>query len=166
MCGSAFCKGKYLQLSNDKKSLGIMKNEHTFLDRNFIIYKAVTQRILSDIDKERLRRNGLGDSSLAVAPEWLKVWASLVCEYLEYEEERYTEFFKEDYPKNYDVDMIKIDAKAQKESQIQNIAITIDKIMHVLESMETVEPPIRALTYEERYSKIWVTEGCLKETII
>lgn len=93
-----------------------MKNEHTFLDRNFIIFKAVTQGKLSDIDKERLNRNGLGESSLAVAPEWLKVWASIVCEYLEYEEERFPEFFKNDYPKDYDIENIKIDAKAQKES--------------------------------------------------
>ena len=63
-----------------------MKNDHTFLDRNFIIFKAVTQGKLSQIDNERLKRNGLGQSCLLDTPEWLKIWASLVCEYLEYEE--------------------------------------------------------------------------------
>jgi len=42
LCGTAFCKGKYLNLANDKKNLGIMKNDHTFLDRNYIIYKAIS----------------------------------------------------------------------------------------------------------------------------
>ena len=89
-----------------------MKNDHTFLDRNYIIFKAINQREMSTIDEERLSRNGLRGSCLSVAPEWLKIWASLVCEYLEYEEVKYPEFFKGDYPDNFSVDAIKIDAKA------------------------------------------------------
>ena len=54
----------------------------------------------------------------------------------------------------------------QKETQIQNIAITIDKIMHVLESMDTMLPPIRALNYEERYKRLWEESGCLKENVM
>jgi hypothetical protein len=95
-----------------------MKNDHTFLDRNYLIYKAVTQPALSDIDHARLKRNGLGDSCLKVAPEWLKIWASLVCEYLEYEEHMFPAFFKADYPPTITLEDIKIDAKAQKETQI------------------------------------------------
>ena len=93
-----------------------MKNDHTFLDRNFLIFKAVTQGQLSNIDDERLKRNGLGLSCLDVAPTWLKIWASLVCEYLEYEESKYPQFFKSDYPKDFDIKAIMIDAKAQKET--------------------------------------------------
>lgn len=38
--------------------------------------------------------------------------------------------------------------------------------MHVLESMMTDEPPIRALTFEERYKRLWIESGCLKENVI
>lgn len=100
------------------------------------------------------------------APEWLKIWASLVCEYLEYEEEFYPEFFKSDYPANIPIESIKIDAKAQKETQIQNIAITIDKVMHVLEQMGEKDAPIVQLTYEDRYNRLWVKEGCLKLSVL
>lgn len=41
LCGTEFCKGRYLNLANDKKNLAIMKTHHTFVDRNFLIYKAV-----------------------------------------------------------------------------------------------------------------------------
>ena len=54
----------------------------------------------------------------------------------------------------------------QKETQIQNIAITIDKIMHVLESMGTELPPIRPLNFEERYKRLWEEPGCLKENVM
>ena len=48
-----------------------MKNMHTFIDRNYILFKAVTQSTLTEQDKQRLYKNGLRSSSLDVAPEWL-----------------------------------------------------------------------------------------------
>lgn len=88
-----------------------MKNNHTFLDRNYIIYKAVCQEKLTDEDFARLHRNGLRQSALKEAPEWLKIWASLVCEYLEFEEELFPDFFSSDYPPNISLEAIKIDAR-------------------------------------------------------
>ena len=109
-----------------------MKSYHTFIDRNYLIYKSVRDATLTDEDVERLNRNGLKESCLDDAPEWLQKWASLICEYLEFEEFLFPTFFRDDYPKDFNIDEIKIDAKNQKETQIQNIAITIDKVMHVL----------------------------------
>ena len=101
-----------------------------------------------------------------MAPLWLQKRASLICEYLEFEEILYPVFFKNDFPDCYKLDDIKVEARMQKETQIQNIAITIDKIMHVLESMDTMLPPIRALNYEERYKRLWEESGCLKENVM
>jgi hypothetical protein len=38
--------------------------------------------------------------------------------------------------------------------------------MHVLNSMGTDDPPIRELTYQERFKKMWVEPNCLRENII
>ena len=142
-----------------------MKNHHTFVDRNFILFKSIVQGDLTNEDIERLNRNGLKSSVLDGAPTWLKVWASLICEYLEFEESQFPEFNRKDYAPSVKLEDIKIDAKNQKETQIQNIAITIDKVMHVLESMDTLEPPIRELRFEEKYNKLWHEPGCLRENI-
>lgn len=32
--------------------------------------------------------------------------------------------------------------------------------------METDEPPIVPLSYEERYNRLWVKEGCLKLSVL
>ena len=88
-----------------------MKNHHTFIDRNFLIFKAVTQSQLTEEDINRLKQNGLGKSVFNVSPLWLQKWASLVCEYLEFEESIFPETFKADYPKGMSIDLIKIDAK-------------------------------------------------------
>jgi len=36
-----------------------------------------------------------------------------------------------------------------QDNKISNVAITIDKVMHVLNQMGTKEPPIRDLTFSE-----------------
>ena len=73
--------------------------------------------MLTQEDEERLYRNGLRDSTLREAPEWLKKWASLICEYLEFEEILYPDYFK-DETKQYGLrpEDLKIDAKLQKET--------------------------------------------------
>jgi hypothetical protein len=58
-----------------------------------------------------LNRNGLRKSALLYSPLWLQKWASLICEYLEFEEYLFPEYFKNDYPKEFRVEDIKIDAK-------------------------------------------------------
>ena len=75
-------------------------------------------------------------------PDWLKKWASLICEYVIYEEQQYPMFMKMVYPSLNEEDLVslnwknnfvqKIDAKNQRDSKVWNVAITIDKIMHVL----------------------------------
>jgi hypothetical protein len=111
LCGTEYCKGRYLMLANDKKYQAIMRDHHTFVDRNFILFKAISQPTLSLLDQERLARNGLKNSCLGKAPAWLKKWASLVLEYLEFEEAKYPEYFSEPGVKLED---IKIDAELQK----------------------------------------------------
>ena len=37
--------------------------------------------------------------------------------------------------------------------------------MHVLEAMKTRDPPIRELSFEERYKRFWVEPGCIRESV-
>ncbi len=37
--------------------------------------------------------------------------------------------------------------------------------MHVLESMDTMEPPIKILSYQECFKRIWLDPGSLRENI-
>jgi len=38
--------------------------------------------------------------------------------------------------------------------------------MHVLESMNTLEPPIRALTFQEKYMRLWEESNSIKENVL
>jgi len=37
--------------------------------------------------------------------------------------------------------------------------------MHVLESMKTYDPPIRVLSFEERFKKLWEEVDCVKSQV-
>jgi len=41
------------------------------------------------------------------------------------------------------------DAKSVRDGKIQNVAITIDKVLHVLKFTATMQPPLRPVTLEE-----------------
>ena len=71
-----------------------MREYHTFIDRNYLIYKAVLSEKIEIEELERLHRNSLNASALEGLPIWLQKWASYVCEYLEYEEEIFPDFLK------------------------------------------------------------------------
>lgn len=79
-------------------------------------------------------------------PIWLQKWAVLICKFIKFEEESYYKEFSEVYPELTETDL-KIEAKNLRESKTSNVAITIDKVMHVLEAMNTLESPIKLLSF-------------------
>lgn len=84
-------------------------------------------------------------------PDWLFKWTYLVCQYILFEESLYSETFKADYPLTVTEESLALDAKNLKDGKLQNVAITIDKVMHVLKRMNTNQPPLRTLSPAELY---------------
>lgn len=108
---------------------------------------------------------GLRQCVLKDVPDWLKKWASLICEYIAYEQEIYPEVMKSEFP-NFTVDSLKLDAKNVRDSKLQNVAITIDKVMRVLKSMRTMEPPLRSVGPEELFFKLWHGPDSLRDNLL
>lgn len=108
LCGTEYCTGRYLQLASDKKHLAMMKQYHTFVDRNFILYKAITRPYLTDEDEQRLEMCSLKQSVMKDVPNWLKKWASLICEYCIFEEQLYPSYFQKEFPQLSEADLVSI----------------------------------------------------------
>lgn len=98
LCGTEVCQGQYLQLASDKKHLKVMKQYHTFIDRNYILWKAIKDPVITEEDQNRLYALGLRDSIMSNVPDWLYKWTSLTCQYIEFECETYPELFKAESP--------------------------------------------------------------------
>jgi hypothetical protein len=89
----------------------------------------------------------------------------LTCEYIEFEALKYPSELNNEFP-HMTEDDLKCDAKNISDNKVWNIAITIDKVMHVLRQMNIMEPPIRDLSFQERYKGLWEEEMCLRESLV
>lgn len=90
-------------------------------------------------DQQRLDKFGIKDSVLAGIPPWLKKWAALICEFVDFEQENYPETMR---GKESELN-IAIELKNLRDSKLSNIAITINKVVRILKLLDTDEPPIR-----------------------
>lgn len=57
---------------------------------------------------------------------------------------------------------IAIELKNLKDSKISNIAITINKVVRILKSMNTDVPPIRKMREKEVFHALWGSKDSLK----
>ena len=90
LCGSGVCTGRFLNLAVSCNNQGLMKEYHTFLDRNLILYNSVLAcepggEGITAVDEVRLKKHGIRSSVLEGIPSWLIKWASLICEFIDFE---------------------------------------------------------------------------------
>lgn len=143
-----------------------MKDHHTFIDRNYLIYLACTEPDLNEDDREYLDRHGIKSSLLTPdVPDWLKKWTSLTLRFCEYENSSITSHLKEIYS-NYTDLQCELEAKNILSNRISNIAITLDKVKHWLKMMGTKEAPLRVLSFREMLERMWSSsENSFKKSL-
>jgi hypothetical protein len=83
--------------------MAVMKKHHTFVDRNYILYRACMETEtrgggngLDEKDYALLDQCGLRSSVLEGLPNWLIKWAALICEYIEFENVKFPELCREE----------------------------------------------------------------------
>ena len=112
-----------------------MKEYHSFVDRNLILFSAIESVTngdgITEQDTIRLDKHGLKSSVFDGIPNWLKKWASLICEFIEFEQIKYPDIHREEYKKMYGKAAereMQLDLRDLRATKISNIAITIDKV--------------------------------------
>lgn len=165
LCGSFKCLGRFLGLSHSKKFTAVMKKSHTFLDRNYLLFYACTNPVITLEDREILNRHGIKSSLITWdVPPWLEKWASLILRYWEYECQHIIKPLKEMNPTYTDFQW-ELESKNILSNRISNIAITIDKVKHWLIKMNTQVPPLRLMTFQETYLKFWDKESTFRPSL-
>eukprot|EP00826_Nyctotherus_ovalis_P047374 TRINITY_DN5443_c0_g1_i9.p1 TRINITY_DN5443_c0_g1~~TRINITY_DN5443_c0_g1_i9.p1 ORF type:complete len:508 (-),score=88.05 TRINITY_DN5443_c0_g1_i9:237-1760(-) len=96
------------------------------------------------------------------APQWLRKWTALVLEYVKFEAKKLPAVLLKTFPNFYNEESAHTQAEGVEGLRIQNLAITLDRVIHVLRQMKTAEPPIHPLTQEETYHKLWVDEASVR----
>ena len=162
LCGTHMCRGSYLYFTGSRAFMQVLNERHNMLQRQVMLARAGSEP-LTDADKERIRRHGLGESSLGSVsrgdrvPEWLEKWTSLVCEYLELEEACLKqELLEKDSLGIYTEATAAAEAKGVVANRLQNVVITLDKVrMFLSQPGQPQSPCIRILNDQEIVEHLW-----------
>ncbi|GAB4825090.1 hypothetical protein Ancab_007965 [Ancistrocladus abbreviatus] len=174
LCGSQVCRGSYLNLVGEGAFQKVLKEWHGLLDRHRLMLEACELNWVSEEDFIDLGRAGLGNCLLGGLPDWLIAYSARLVRFINFERtklpdeilrhnlEEKTKYFAE-----ICFEVEKSDAEIQAEGvynqRLQNLALTLDKVRHVLRCVfgdpKKAPPPLRKLSPEEMVSLLWKGEG-------
>ena len=109
-----------------------------------------------------MNKYGLRGNCLKDAPLWLKKWSSIILLFIEFEEQLYPKFFKKELKGTITQQDLAIEAKNWSQQQVQNIIITLNKVIHVLKLMNIFEPPIKTMSDQEKFYKVWLDQNSIR----
>lgn len=116
----------------------MMMARHGALDRTALLLRAGIEP-LTDTDRARIRRAGLGSAALGDVrkggqrvPSWLEKWTALVLDFLDLEELLLKESLLQDSVSAYTPAGAAAEARGVYANRLQNVAITLDKVKMVL----------------------------------
>ncbi len=87
-------------------------------------------------------------------------------EFVEYELRTLPVSLVKDQPEIYDLPSAEVQARGVQNIRVQNLAITIDKVVHLLKTMKTTDPPIFPLSQKEIYERLWTDERSLRDQLL
>jgi [histone H3]-lysine4 N-trimethyltransferase ATXR3 len=162
LCGTHMCRGSYLYFTGSRAFMQVMTRKHNMLHRNVILCRAGMEPV-TQADKERLKKYGIGESCLGSvekgdrAEPWLEKWAALICEYLDTEEACLKdELLNRDPYKSYTEATAAAEAKGVVANRVQNIAITLDKVrMFLSQPGQPKDPVLRPLSDDSIIDHLW-----------
>ncbi|KAI3932399.1 hypothetical protein MKW92_017551 [Papaver armeniacum] len=133
-----------------------MKEEHLLTDRFHLLTEACESNIVSDEDRAELKKSGFGSCLLAGLPPWLERYSAHLVKYINLEKEKLQEKLSEqslndnlskknkckrkgksispEKEEKSPAEMPEIQSKSEgvQEQRLQNLALTLDKVKHVL----------------------------------
>lgn len=155
LCGSKKCRGKYLELIKTKESNTFIEHVHGFLERNKLILRSSIEPFTPQ-DQAILDKFDLKDRILEDSPEWLKKWLAFTLEFVEKEKDNTRESLDERIPPGLPAeeekrqkDVNEYCANSHKESRIQNLVITCNKVKYFLRKSKSYAPPFMLLNHLE-----------------
>ena len=158
LCGSKTCRGSFLYYANSSTFQQVFSSKMTALVRTANILRASDNPTLTPADVLQLSKNGFGQALLPknIAPDWLRKFVVLTLDFIELENKVLPVEIRRLHPFFYTDVSAALEADGVKANRIQNLAITVDKVLHVLrENGCTDVTPMRSLTDAEVIERLY-----------
>jgi len=159
LCGATRCRGSFLYYANSVTFTEILSSSHTFLDRNAAIVRAGTEPLTED-DLQCLEAKGLQEAAFRGAkgmesPPWLRKWVALIVQFIDQEYADLPEALKHNRHIT-DAEAALDSAKGVRDHRLQNLVITLNKILYCLsQPCQPQDPPLRLLPDPEVVKYLW-----------
>ena len=178
LCGTNRCRGSYLSFADGRGYQQIIYRHHSILHRNALILRAGTEELTKE-DYAKLKKYSFGMSLLGQeaippsergpkpkqansdVPRWLVKWVCLVLEFIEVEEKLLPSALIEERKGDVKAPPLseqdaRLEAIGVREQRIQNLAISISKLKHVLgQPNQCSKPPLRFISEKESIEFLW-----------
>ncbi len=160
LCSAESCQALYLSVAVDHFD-AIMKSTHMTLDRFAMLaraceYYAVKSCVLPAEDAAVLASVGFGEKLFRDSPLWLKFYCAKVIKFIKHERKALPHYLRSKFPKFYMTDDVsKIEADGVYGLRLQNLAITVDRVLSFLRKHPNhLVPPLYPHTDAEVAQKL------------
>lgn len=148
LCATPTCRGYYLIFSKVVASSKYLSENYTFLHRMASLLKVCDVTGLTAEDYEVLREFNFGRALLNQTPVWLQAWCASTLNFVRKEMQATAD---------------PSERRNWKDSRVQNLAITVDKIKYALKSAagesEAAHPPMARLSEAQVFEFYWGKES-------
>eukprot|EP00494_Astrolonche_serrata_P023788 UN24046 len=175
LCGNRKCRGNYLDFAGSTAFQEVIRKHHTLLHRLALLYRTIDENFTDD-DTKKLAASAVGSSLLRNVPGWLKKYVSFIVDFVNEEKELLPKLIMQEKRKgnkgyeDYDQESADLQAVGVVENRKVSVAITLDKIQHVIYSdvnkKRAARCPLRRLTYKEIISNLWSDQDSLLNCLI
>eukprot|EP00898_Chlorokybus_atmophyticus_P004892 jgi/Chlat1/5403/Chrsp35S05223 len=174
LCGTRSCQGSFLHWAGVDTFQQVMMESHGVLDRHHYLLMACNSTSLTPQDHMHLTKAGFGWSILQGLPLWAIKYAALLLGYAHYERTALPGKLLEQPSEEiggyvYTQESSEIQAEGVLQQRLQNIAIMLDKVKHVLHKLygeKTPDPPIRQLAHHEVAHRLLLNQDSLVEQLL
>jgi len=174
LCTYRRCRGFYLDYAGSSSFMEVVRAHHGLLQRVSMLLNASTIP-LNEEEKERLKNAAIEESLLGDSPAWLTKFVANIVGFIDKEVELLPKHIMEAKSKNQGYeDFVEETAKTQawgvRANRLTNVAITMDKIKHVILNKANVArketPPLRMISVEQVVLNLWKREDSVMNSLV
>jgi hypothetical protein len=174
LCTYRRCRGFYLDYAGSSSFMEVVRAHHGLLTRVAMLLNASTNP-LTEEEKQRLKNASIEDSLLEDSPVWLTKFVSSIVGFIDKEVELLPKYIIEAKNKNLGYeDFVEETAKTQawgvRANRLTNVAITMDKLKHVILNGVNVarkeRPPLKSLDVKDVIRNLWKREDSVVRTLV
>ena len=180
LCGMTTCRGSFLHFATQDDLQQVLSTNCGILWRYNSLLRACSGKPVSDIDRDSLKRHGMGSAALGIdPPDWILKYVAETLRFVEFERKALPCALlrpKNGSPSPYTYSAADMDARSVMEQRLQSLVCCCSMISQVLTSQPSPDAsknivesthnyPLKPLPVLEAVNNVWELMGGIPELL-